>query len=299
VNETDDRSAMRLGSGRSSIRERMRFWIVAVSTATLVAFSAAAILEERRQLLETEAVHASALLEHLAHMPEFQGDAAEAAARLALLHGSLAAVGGRLELRAPADRDRAPSWTVLARRRLVLRDADLELRYRTDPARLERFTRRAILIHSVHGLVALAALLAAAEWILRRNLLAPLRALTHQVGLIRDGRGWTPRLPQTDEELQALSEALRGLGPGLEQQVHEWIEAERRGAVALALASTRRSLREARGRVRQLLAAPEGAWVEPPLDRERRIRSLAEEIEKIPEIVEAEALRALDITRAG
>jgi len=75
VNETDDRSAMRLGSGRSSIRERMRFWIVAVSTATLVAFSAAAILQERRQLLETEAVHASALLEHLAHMPEFQGDA--------------------------------------------------------------------------------------------------------------------------------------------------------------------------------------------------------------------------------
>ena len=78
--------------------------------------------------------------------------------------------------------------------------------------------------------------------------------------------------------------------------MHEWIEAERRGAVALVLARTRRPLRDSRGRVLQLLAELEGAWVEPPLDRERRIRLLAEEIEKIPEIVEAEALPRVQST---
>ena len=62
-----------LEAGRSSIRARIRFWIVAMSTVTMVAFTTAAILEERRRLLETEAVHAATLLAHLAHMPEFRG----------------------------------------------------------------------------------------------------------------------------------------------------------------------------------------------------------------------------------
>ena len=270
----------------------MRFWIVLVSTATLFAFTAAAILEERRRLLETEAVHASTLLGHLAHMPEFQGDAREAEARLTLLHGSLTAVGGRLELTAPGEDSSVASWTVLARRRLALRDADLELRYRADPARLRRVTRAAVVIHSVHGIVALAALLLATEWVLRRNLLAPLRALTHQVGLIRDGRGWAPQLPQTDQELRELSEALRGMGPGLEQQVREWIQAERRSAVALALMRTRRRLQETRGRVLALLAELEGAWVVAPPDRERRIRSLVREVDGITAVIDSEAQHA-------
>lgn len=299
MNEPGNASAEQATSGRSSIRARMRLWIVTVSTLTLMAFTGAGILAERRQLLETEAAHASALLEHLAHMPEFQGSAADAARRLALLHRSLSPVRGTLELAVPGPGDGQPPWAVLARRRLALRDADLELRYRADPGRLSRLTRRAMIIHSVHGLVALAALLAGTEWILRRKLVAPLRAISHQVDLMRDGRGWAPRLAGTDEELRELSEALRGLGPGLEQQVHEWIEAERRGAAALALAHTRRPLQKARGRVLQLLAELEGAWVEPPLDRDRRIRSLAEEIERIPETVEAEALGELDIPRAG
>ena len=274
----------------------MRFWIVLVSTVTLVAFTTAAILEERRRLLETEAVHASTLLEHLAHMPEFQGDAHEAAARLALLRGSLAAAEGKLELAAPGDDSGVPSWTVLARRRLVLRDTDLELRYRADPARLRRVTRAAVLIHSVHGLVALAALLLATEWVLRRNLLAPLQALTHQVSLIRDGRGWAPHLPQTDQELRELSEALRGMGPGLEQQVREWIEAERRSAVALALVRLRRRLQETRGRVLDLLAELEGAWVVARPDRERRIRSLVREVDRIPDVLDCEAQHAFGLT---
>lgn len=299
VNETRNGSAEQATSGRSSIRARMRFWTVTVSTLTLTAFTGAGILEERQRLLETESGHASALLEHLGHMPEFQGTAADAARRLALLHESLGPVRGTLELAVPGSGDAPLPRSVLARRRLSLRDADLELRYRADPVRLARLTRRAVLIHSVHGLVTLAALLAGTEWILRRKLMAPLHAISHEVDLMRDGRGWVPRLPGTDEELRELSEALRGLGPALEQQVHEWIEAERRGAVALALARTRRPLREARVRVLRLLAELEGAGVEPALDRERRMRSLADEIERIPETVEAEALGALDLTRAG
>jgi len=258
----------------------------------MVAFTTAAILEERRRLLETEAVHAGALLEHLAHMPEFQGEAREAQARLALLRGSLAAVGGRLELTPPGQDDGAASSAILARRKLGLRDANLELRYCADPDRLARVTRAAVLIHSVHGLVALAALLLAAEWVLRRNLLAPLRTLSHQIGLIRDGRGWAVQPPETDQELGELSDALRGMGPALERQVHEWMEAERRSAVALALMRTGRQLQETRKRVLDLLAELEGAWVVAPPDRERRIRSLVSEVDRIPTVIDSEARHA-------
>jgi hypothetical protein len=284
-------TSVAMDSGRSSIRARIRLSIVLVSTATMAAFTSAAIFEERRRLLETEAVHAATLLEHLAHMPEFQKDAPEAQARLASLHGSLAGVGGRLEL-GPPDEGESVAWTVLARRELSLRDARLELRYRADPARLSRVTRAAVLIHSVHGFVALAALLVAVEWILRRNLLAPLRSLTHQIGLIRDGRGWTVKPLETDQELRELSDALRGMGPGLEQQVHEWMEAERRSAVALALMRTGRRLQETRKRVLDLLAELEGAWVVAAPDRERRIRSLVREVDRIPAVIESETQHA-------
>jgi hypothetical protein len=299
VSETSTRPSFPTNNQRSSLRARIRLWTVAVSAATLVAFTAAAILEERRQVLDTEAAHASALLEHLAHMPEFQANTAEAAGRLALLHGSLNPVGGRLELAATGSGEAAPSRTILARRPLGLADAAVELRYRADPDRLRRMTRRSVLIHSVYGVVALAALLAGTEWILRRNLMAPLRALVHEVGLMRDGRGWSPRVPKADEELRELSEALRGLGPGLERQVYEWIEAERRGAAALVCTRARQRLQEARTRVLDRLAQLEAEGIVPPPDGDERIRSLVEEIEKIPAILESEAVRAIAVSGGG
>ena len=299
MNETSRASREQPSSGRSSIRARVRLWTLTVSTLTLVVFTGVGILEERRELLATEAGHAAALLEHLAHMPEFQGTAADASQRLALLQGSLASVGGGVELATPGSTDGPARWSVLARRRLTLRDARLELRYHVDPARLGRLLQRTAIIHSLHGVVALAALLAGTEWILRRKLMVPLHAMSHQVSLMRDGRGWTPRLPGADEEFRELSEALLGLGPGLEQQVREWVEAERRGAVALTLARTRRALREVRDRVLELLAGLEGAPDAAPIDRERRVRALGHEVDRLPEIVEAEALAALERTRAG
>lgn len=173
-------------------------------------------------MLETEAGHASTLLEPFAHMPESQGDAREAAARLALLDGSLAPVGGRLELAALGGDQGAEPWVVLATAPgASRREPGAASSNRSRSARSFHPARHPY-IHSVHSLVALAALLLATEWILRRNLLAPLRALTHQVGLIRDGRGWALRPPRTDEELRDLAEALRGLGPALERPVREW-----------------------------------------------------------------------------
>jgi len=284
---------------RSSIRARLRVWTVSVSTLTLAAFTTAGILEERRQLLATEAGHASALLEHLTHMPEFQGTAAEAARRVALLHGSLGTIGARLELAPPGSGDGSLPWAILARHRLALADADLELRYRADPVRLRDLTRRPALIHSLHGIVALAALVAGTEWILRRKLLAPLQAMSHQVTLMREGHGWTPRLPGADEELRELSEALLGLGPGLERQVHEWIEAERRGAVALALAHVRRPLQQARDRARELLAEIATARGASPNGSELLLSELAEQIEAMPAIVDAAARRAVDVTHVS
>jgi hypothetical protein len=133
------------------------------------------------------------------------------------------------------------------------------------------------------------ALLAGTEWILRRSLLAPLSALSHEVNLMRDGRGWQPRLPPTDEEFKELADALAGLGPGLERQVYEWIDVERRAAVALALTAGRERLRGTQHRVLALLAELEGQNLATPHDREQGIRSLAAEVRQLPEVLAAEA----------
>lgn len=286
------------GGRRRSIRTQLRLWMVAVSTLTLVPFTAAGILQERRQALELESAHAATLLEHLGHMPEFKGTAAEATERLSLLGGSLHATGASLALVPRGSREEAPAILVLARRRLSLRDADLELLYRAARSRLDSLTRRAVLIHSVHGLVALAGLLAGTEWILRRKLLAPLHAISHQVSLMRDGRGWAPRLPHIDDELGELSEALRQLGPGLEQQVREWIEAEQRAAVALALAHAKLKLKATSVRARELVTALTGAAAMPAGDHARLLATLAAEVDALPSIAENEAVLALALPAA-
>lgn len=287
MNET--RGAKANGDGpRTSLRARVRLWTVAVFTVTLVAFTAAGIVEERRQLLRAESAHAGALLEHLARMPEFRSGAADATALLSVLRGSSDDLGGSLELGAPVSNPDTEG-AVLARRRLDLEEGELELRYRADPGRLHAMTRRAILVHSLHGLIALGALLLGTEWILRRSLVVPLGTLSHEVGLMRDGHGWHPRVPATDGELQELTDAVAGLGPSLEKQVHEWIEVEKRGAVALALTAVRARLRDTQQRVLSLVAELEGETYAPPRDREQRIHSLAVEVRRLPELLAEDA----------
>lgn len=298
MNET--RSAKANGDRpRTSLRARVRLWTVAVFTVTLVAFTAAGIMEERRQLLRAESAHAAALLEHLARMPELRAGAADAGALLDVLRGSSDHLGGSLELGAPVANPQADE-VVLARRRLDLKEGELELRYRADPGRLRAMTRRAILIHSLHGLIALGALLLGTEWILRRSLVVPLGTLSHEVGLMRDGHGWHPRVPATDGELQELTDAVAGLGPSLEKQVHEWIEVEKRGAVALALTAVRARIRDTQERVLALVAELEGETHATPRDREQRIHSLAAEVRRLPELLaeDAQALVATTHARA-
>jgi hypothetical protein len=280
------------------MRARIRAWTIAAYVATLAAFTLAGILEERRQARATETFHADALLDHLRKMPQFSGTAPDAQSAVAALNESLRTVGGRLELARMPPGGRESLREVAAERRVELTEGVFALRYDSDPGRLASITRRAVAMHSVHALVALAALLAGTEWILRRYLVNPLRALSHQIDLIREGRGWTVRLPSTDEELEALSGALDELGPGLERQVREWIEAERRSAVALILVAVRVRLRQTTRRVLSLLRRLESPGDQPPADSSAFARALRAEIEALPCLPEIAARHVFE-TVAG
>ena len=280
------------------MRTRIRVWTIAVYTTTLAAFTLAGVLEERRQARETETFHAAALLDHLRKMPQFSGSSPDAQAAVAALNQSLRAVGGHLELTRLTAGASGAVRGVSAESQLELTDGAFALRYRSDPERLALITRRAIAMHSVHALVALAALLAGTEWILRRYLLNPLRTLSHQINLMREGRGWSVRLPSTDQELGTLSAALDELGPGLERQVREWIEAERRSAVALVVIRIRVQLREATRRALALLRGMDQPAGAPAVDSSAFARALRAEIEALPCLPEAAARHVFE-TAAG
>ncbi len=236
-----------------SLRLLLSGWIVAVFTATLALFTAAGIVEERRQILRNETEEARAFVEHVAQMPEFKTPSTfgEAAPHLASLRGLLRAAGADLEMtprRSIAlERSAGPTELttgVLATRQVSLSDGTFDLAYRKDPGRFREMAARSVTIHVLHGVLALAALVAGTEWILRRRLLAPLARISHQVDHMRSGGGWLTILPQTDSELEVLAGAVGRLGPALERQVHQWVEAERRAAVAFMLNVVRSELRE-------------------------------------------------------
>jgi HAMP domain-containing protein len=228
-------------------------WTVAVFTATLALFTAAGIVEERRQILRNETEEARALVEHVAQMPEFKvpSTSAEAAPHLASLRDLLRVAGADLEMTPRPSISHTGSagpteltTGVLATRQVSLSDGTFDLRYRKDPGRFREMAARSVTIHALHGLLALAALIAGTEWILRRRLLAPLAHISRQVDHMRSGGGWLTILPRTDSELETLAGAVGRLGPDLERQVHQWVEAERRAAVAFMLHVVRSELRE-------------------------------------------------------
>ncbi|MCL4822333.1 MAG: hypothetical protein KJ067_24660 [Vicinamibacteria bacterium] len=239
-------SASQGAQRRSSLRARLRKSIFAVVVVTLGAFTGAAIVEERRLSEESASLHATLLLAHLAHMPEFAPETRSGDARASLSHSLFGATVSRVDLLAAGD-SRSSAWPVVARRPVRLADGMFELQYRVDPAHTQHAVWRTVAIHAAHALAALVALLGATEWILRRNLVVPLRALAHQIELIRDGRGWDPHLPPSDAEIGEVATSLEQLGPSLERQVHEWIEAERRSAAASVLARLRSSLSQKAG----------------------------------------------------
>jgi HAMP domain-containing protein len=228
-------------------------WIVAVFTSTLALFTAAGIVEERRQILRNDTDQARAFVEHVAQMPEFKMPSTfgAAAPHLASIRDLLRAAGADLEMTPRPLRTRTGSagpreltTGVLATRQISLSDGVFELAYRKDPGRYREMAARSVTIHVLHGVLALAALVVGTEWILRRRLLAPLARISHQVDHMRSGGGWLTILPQTDSELEALAGAVGRLGPALERQIQQWVEAERRAAVAFMLNVVRSELRE-------------------------------------------------------
>lgn len=275
---------------RRSLRLRIGGWTVAIFTLTLGLVTAAGILDDRRQLFRAQAEQARALLAHLAQMHEFQGDFETAASSLALVRDSLAGSGGSVEL-VPATATREAKGEVVARQALSLGGGSFELLYLRDGGRVREMMRRSVFLHMIHGLVALGLLLAGMELILRRSLLAPLHALSRQVMRMQTGGGWHPVSPATDSELAELASAVENLGPGLEEQVHQWVNAERRSAVTLALnhirVGLRGSLRDAQALIGDLqarrLVAPSGTpklrSILGHLDEIRGVLQIEEEVE--------------------
>lgn len=246
------------------LRWRVSLWNAGVIASTLAVLTGATIYEERRQLVRAEVSNATALLEHLAHMPEFQADVETVASHLALMRESLRAAGGDLDL-VPAIQEAPPATgegasQVTATRALSLREGAFRLRYLTNPDRLQSALRRSIAMHLLYGFVALTALLGGTEWILRKNLVVPLQLLSRQIEGMRDGRGWLRKERHTDEELASVAHAVAELGPALERQVSEWIEAERRSAVALAIRNIRGRLAVPKSRYELEAATERVAW---------------------------------------
>jgi hypothetical protein len=269
-----------------SLRLRIGGWTVAAFTLTLALVTAADILDDRRQLFRAQAEQARALLAHLAQMHEFRGDFETAASSLALVRDSLAGSGGSVEL-VPATATSEAKSEVVARQALSLGGGSFELLYLRDGGRVREMTIRSVFLHLVHGLVALGLLLAGMELILRRSLLAPLHALSHEVKRMQTGGGWHPVPPATDSELAELASAVENLGPGLEEQVHQWVNAERRSAVTLALnhirVGLRGSLRDAKALIGDLqarrLVAPSGT---------PKLRSILGHLDEIREVLQIE-----------
>ena len=82
---------------------------------------------------------------------------------------------------------------------------------------------------------------------------------------------------------------MANLGPSLEKQVYEWIEVEKKGAVALALMVVRARLRDTQQRVLALVAELEGETHAPPRDREQLIHSLTAEARRLAELLAEDA----------
>ena len=277
--DTDELSR---SAGWPSLRGRIIAWTTGVFGLTLGVFAVIWIGEVRSQIRDLEAAQARALLGHLAGMPEFQADERVARARLASLLPSLRRAGGEIRLVGlDTDNLTIPQTESLARWPLSLGGRAFELRYASDGKRLAKLTKRIAVAHSAQALLAVAALLLGLWWILTRNLVVPLREICRALDRMRLGGGWRFATPQTDAELSPLVQAVANLGPGLEEQVYEWITAERRTAVATALSSIERGVAVPLARLRTAMAESEESPA-PPEERERR-RALRADLDRISE----------------
>jgi hypothetical protein len=277
-----------------SLRGRLFRWSVLVLGPAVAFLTVAAIWEERREVVRQEKEQAGALLQHLAHMDEFRSTLPAARSRLEAVGDLLLATGAQIDLvpRLPSRRTNgvAPpglSGDVLATQPLSLLEGDFLLRYRADPRKFRRIAVRSATTHVVYGVLALVALVGGAQWILRRKLLAPLSRIAHRVDNMRKGGGWLPVLPPTDSELAGLVQSVRELGPGLESQVLQWVEVERRAVAATLLNSLDKSLSEPRRRMMALAGDLQARDLVTP-EGKAKLRALNSEVDHLVEVLRLE-----------
>ncbi len=264
-----------------SLRRRVRLWIIATTTAIVTLGSAVGMVDERRQLAGAEAAYVGGFLEHLAAMPDFRKNSASARAHLQTLAASFARAGGKVALVPLA---RPPELSLgsgaVACQPLSLSDGNWALHYWSDGRFIKSQLRRGLAIRVGLGATTIFVLLAGLEWILRRNLFAPLDTISRQIERITEGGGWIASVPRSDAELSRLTAALRALGPGLEMQTRRWIDLERRCAAAAVLSGLRRAvldpLRDVHLELSQLEAGPYG-----DATTKRRLRRAARGVEQL------------------
>lgn len=278
-----------------SLRGRLFRWSVLVLGPAIALLTAAAVWDERREVVRQEKQQAGALLQHLARMDEFRSTLAAASSRLDAVSDLLLATGAQIDLvpRLLSRRTKGVvsppelSGDVLATQPLSLREGDFVLRYRADPRKLRKIAVRSATTHVVYGVLALVVLVGGAQWILRRKLLAPLSRIAHRVDNMRNGGGWLPVLPPTDSELAGLVQSVRELGPGLESQVLQWVEVERRAVAATLLNSLDKSLSEPRRRMMALAGDLQARDLVTP-EGKAKLRALNSEVDHLVEVLRLE-----------
>lgn len=281
---------------RHTLQFRVTAAVVVIFVATLVVFTTIDLAGERRAFLRTENGHAVVLLNHLAAMAGAQPTSAALARQIALLNVQLRSVGRDVEL-IPLPSATTADAHAVALRRIVLDGQPFEMRYRLHEETMRQAAINAIGLHLLHGLIAVAAIVVATGLLVRTRLIQPLALISHQLAHMQKGGGWIAALPSVDPELTPITDAISALGPGLEQQVKEWVETERRAGVALAFVRVEHHMRDplhrAQSRVRDLEV------LHADSDDLESIRSLRADIEEVSAVISDGRLWAGEFVTVG
>ena len=267
-----------------SLSGRLGQWSAFTLVAAIATLTATALFEERRMVLAVQSALGQSLVDHLSGMPELRSGLHHAESQVGHLEAFLGPAGIRLEL---VEAGVPPREGTVAAAPLPLPEGRFELRYRTDAPWLEALVRRAVLFHAAVGVAALALLLGGTRAIIRSRLSEPLRRISHQIRFMKSGGGWTPRLPAADEELRDLEAALLELGPGLQIQVQQWVEAERRAGAVGAISRLRSRLRDPQRRARASLGDLLARGLVAP-DGRGRARDISRDLDSLSREIEAE-----------
>ncbi|MHB8797828.1 MAG: hypothetical protein ACYDBY_05125 [Thermoanaerobaculia bacterium] len=251
------------------------------TTLTVGLVTTLGVVEDRRQIERAEAAYLRGFLEHLSAMPEFRADSGTVRAHLRMLAPSFARAGGRADLVPLSSASQAPAGSgIVACQTLDLSDGPWTLHYWSDGRFVRDRFQSALAIQLLQAALTIAGLVAGIEWILRRDLFGPLGTISRQIERITEGGGWLASVPATDLELDRLTRALRALGPGLEEQTRQWIQTERRCAVAAALSGVReRTLGPLRNAHLELSQLEAGSVRDA--DTKRRLRRAVRSVEEL------------------